>query len=586
MRNNKNGTRRNNVVKRLLALVTSVMLIILLISVYNNARNFKNQEVKYSEIVACIEKGDVKEISTQAGSSKIDVTFKDETQKFTYVPSISEFWKYVNEQRKLGNDIEVSVEGISSDGTFGAISSLLSAVLLFGCMFFMVRRMTGTGNFKVKAVTTDVRFTDVAGIDEEREQLSEVVNFLKESKKYTHMGARIPKGILLVGPPGTGKTLLAKAIAGEAGVPFFQVTGSSFEEKFVGVGASRVRKIFNEAKKVAPSIIFIDEIDAVAQNRYSGKSYSEQTLNQLLAEMDGFDSNSHVIVIAATNHKEILDPAILRPGRFDRHVYVPMPNVNARAKILSVHARNKRFSHDVNLRELARKTVGFSGANLENVLNEAALLAVRSKSPFITNEIIDEAIARVIVGIKKESSPLSEKEKYLTAVHEAGHAIVSASIRPDVKNFCISIVPRGEAGGYNFFDESYKTYKQKADMEKQIRVMYGGRCAEEILLGDISTGASNDLERATDLAYCMVMNFAMTESKLVKIAGRPEFNNHIENQSIEKMEEICSEAYKETLDVVTKNKTVISKLAALLMEKEYLSDVEVSAFLSENYIAQ
>ena len=446
--------------------------------------------------------------------------------------------------------------------------------------------MTGTGNFKVKAVTTDVRFTDVAGIDEEREQLSEVVNFLKESKKYTHMGARIPKGILLVGPPGTGKTLLAKAIAGEAGVPFFQVTGSSFEEKFVGVGASRVRKIFNEAKKVAPSIIFIDEIDAVAQNRYSGKSYSEQTLNQLLAEMDGFDSNSHVIVIAATNHKEILDPAILRPGRFDRHVYVPMPNVNARAKILSVHARNKRFSHDVNLRELARKTVGFSGANLENVLNEAALLAVRSKSPCITNEIIDEAIARVIVGIKKESSPLSEKEKYLTAVHEAGHAIVSASIRPDVKNFCISIVPRGEAGGYNFFDESYKTYKQKADMEKQIRVMYGGRCAEEILLGDISTGASNDLERATDLAYCMVMNFAMTESKLVKIAGRPEFNNHIENQSIEKMEEICLEAYKETLDVVTKNKMVISKLAALLMEKEYLSDVEVSAFLSENYIAQ
>lgn len=222
MRNNKNGTRRNNVVKRLLALVTSVMLIILLISVYNNARNFKNQEVKYSEIVACIEKGDVKEISTQAGSSKIDVTFKDETQKFTYVPSISEFWKYVNEQRKLGNDIEVSVEGISSDGTLGAISSLLSAVLLFGCMFFMVRRMTGTGNFKVKAVTTDVRFTDVAGIDEEREQLSEVVNFLKESKKYTHMGARIPKGILLVGPPGTGKTLLAKAIAGEAGVPFFK----------------------------------------------------------------------------------------------------------------------------------------------------------------------------------------------------------------------------------------------------------------------------------------------------------------------------------------------------------------------------
>lgn len=245
------------------------------------------------------------------------------------------------------------------------------------------------GDFKIRKVTTDVRFTDVAGIEEEKEQLLEVVNFLKKPEKYTYMGARIPKGILLVGPPGTGKTLLAKAIAGEAGVPFFQVTGSNFDEKFVGVGASRVRKIFNEAKKVAPSIIFIDEIDSVAQNRYSGRSYSEQTLNQLLAEMDGFDSNSHVIVIAATNHKEILDSAILRPGRFDRHVYIPMPNIKSREEILNVHARNKEFCADVSFKELARKTAGFSGANLENVLNEAALLAVRLKSSCITNKILD-----------------------------------------------------------------------------------------------------------------------------------------------------------------------------------------------------
>ena len=459
-------------------------------------------------------------------------------------------------------------------------------MIAYGFMIYIIRKIYGAGDFKVRPVTADVRFTDVAGIDEEREQLSEVVKFLKAPEQYTNMGARIPKGILRVGAPGTGKTLLAKAIAGEAKVPFFQVTGSSFEEKFVGVGASRVRKIFNEAKKVAPSIIFIDEIDAVAQNRYSGKSYSEQTLNQLLAEMDGFDSNSHVIVIAATNHKEVLNPAILRPGRFDRHVYVPMPNIKARTEILEVHARNKQFSTDVNLQELARKTVGFSGANLENVLNEAALLAVKLNSSCITNPIIDESIARVIVGIKKESSILSEKEKYLTAVHEAGHAIVSASIRPDVRNFCISIVPRGEAGGYNFFDESYKTYKQKADMEKQIRVMYGGRCAEEIILGDISTGASNDLEAATDLAYRMVMNFAMTGSRLVKITNRPEFNNHIESQAVEEMEAICEKAYKETIETVTKNKEVISKLAALLMEKEYLSDIEVSAFLSNNYIVQ
>ena len=578
MKNSKSKKRRNNMVKRLLAIVTLIILLILI-------PNSKKEEMKYSEVLSCIENGDIKEISTNINSSKINVTFKDETQKIAYVPSLNEFWEYVNEQKQNGNDIEVLVEGRPFIEIVKSFSSFLSTLIYIFLVFSILKRISGMGDFNVKTVTTDVRFTDVAGIDEEKEQLSEVVNFLKDSKKYANMGARVPKGILLVGPPGNGKTLLAKAIAGEAEVPFFQVNGSSFEDMFVGVGASRVRKIFNEAKKVAPSIIFIDEIDAVAQNRYTQVShYNEQTLNQLLAEMDGFNSNSHVIVIAATNHKEILDPAILRPGRFDRHVYIPMPNVNARKEILIVHARNKQLSPDINLQELAKKTVGFSGADLENVLNEAALLAVKLNFTCITNDIIDEAVARVIVGIKKENSPLSEKKKYLTAVHEAGHAIVSAVIRPDVKNFCISIVPRGEAGGYNFFDESYKTYKQKVDMEKQIRVMYGGRCAEEVILGDISSGASSDLEKATDLAYCMVMNFAMTESKLVKINNRPEFNKYIENNSIEKIEKICTEAYNETLDVVTKNKEVISKLAALLVEKKYLSDIEVSAFLSENLL--
>ena len=584
MKNDKNGTNNTKWIRIMVAEVLAI-LAILTIYLYNDNQKPKEDEVKYSEIVTYIDAGDVKEIKTYVNSSKIDVTLTDGTKKFTYVPSVNEFWKYVNEQRKLGNDIEISVT-TSSKNNIGNLISFLSTIIAYGFMVYIIRKMYGAGDFKVKPVTSDVRFTDVAGIDEEREQLSEVVKFLKAPEQYTKMGARIPKGILLVGAPGTGKTLLAKAIAGEADVPFFQVTGSSFEEKFVGVGASRVRKIFNEAKKVAPSIIFIDEIDAVAQNRYSGKSYSEQTLNQLLAEMDGFDSNSHVIVIAATNHKEVLDPAILRPGRFDRHVYVPMPNIKARAEILEVHARNKQFSTDVNLQELARKTVGFSGANLENVLNESALLAVKLNSSCITNPIIDEAIARVIVGIKKESSILSEKEKYLTAVHEAGHAVVSAAIRPDVKNFCISIVPRGEAGGYNFFDESYKTYQQKSDMEKQIRVMYGGRCAEEVLLGDISSGASNDLERVTDFAYRMVMNFAMTGRRLVKVTSRPEFNSKIESQAVAEMEKICEEAYRETTKIVTENKEVISKLAALLMEKEYLSDIEVSAFLSNNYIAQ
>lgn len=576
MRKDKNKDITRNRGKRRLVII--IIMVISIISVLLFNAKSSEKEISYSEIVTCVEKGNVTKISTDAGSNKIVVTFKDKTQKFAYVPSVSEFWKYINEQRKLGKDIEISVNKYSFDKI---ISSSIKTLPYVFMIFYLIMVM-GNGNFKVKAATTNVSIKDIAGIDEEKEQVMEIVRFLKEPKKYTNMGARIPKGILLVGSPGTGKTLLAKAIASEAGVPFFQVTGSSFEEKFVGVGAARVRSIFRKAKKAAPSIIFIDEIDAVAKNRYEGRTYSEQSLNQMLAEMDGFNSDSHVIVIAATNHKEVLDPAILRAGRFDRHIHISLPNVKARAEILKVHAKNKKLSDDVNLEELARKTVGFSGAYLENILNEAALIAVRTNSTCITNEIIDEAIARVLVGIKKEESILTAEERYLTAVHEAGHAIVSAVVRPNVKNFCISIVPRGEAGGYNFFDESYRIYNQKEEIKKQIEVLYGGRCAEECILKDISSGASNDLEKATDLAYNMVMKFAMSDSKLVKITGKPEFNNYIEKYSIEKVEKICSEAYEKVSKIVSENEEVISRLAALLMDKEYLSDIEVSAFLSEN----
>lgn len=578
MRKDKNKDITRNRGKRRLVIIIIMVISIISLLLFNAKSSEK--EISYSEIVTCVEKGNVTKISTDAGSNKIVVTFKDKTKRFAYVPNVNEFWKYINEQRKLGKDIDISVKKYSFDKIINSSIKTLPYVFM---IFYLIMVM-GNGNFKVKAATTNVSIKDIAGIDEEKEQVMEIVRFLKEPKKYTNMGARIPKGILLVGSPGTGKTLLAKAIASEAGVPFFQVTGSSFEEKFVGVGAARVRNIFRKAKKSAPSIIFIDEIDAVARNRYEGRTYSEQSLNQMLAEMDGFNSDSHVIVIAATNHKEVLDPAILRAGRFDRHIHISLPNVKARAEILKVHAKNKKLSDDVNLEELARKTVGFSGAYLENILNEAALIAVRTNSTCITNEIIDEAIARVLVGIKKEESILSAEEKYLTAVHEAGHAIVSAVVRPNVKNFCISIVPRGEAGGYNFFDESYRTYNQKEEIKKQIEVLYGGRCAEECILKDISSGASNDLEKATDLAYNMVMKFAMSDSKLVKITGKPEFNNYIEKYSIEKVEKICSEAYEKVSKIVSENEEVISRLAALLMDKEYLSDIEVSAFLSRNLI--
>jgi cell division protease FtsH len=359
--------------------------------------------------------------------------------------------------------------------------------------------MMSTSNANIQTAKSATTFKDVAGLDEEREQFEEVVQFLRNPKKYEEMGAKIPKGILLNGEPGTGKTLLAKAIAGEAGVPFFQMSGSDFEEKFVGVGASKVRKLFAKAKNVAPAIIFIDEIDAVAQSRYGGRTYSEQTLNQLLTEMDGFSSSDSVIVIAATNRIDVLDPALLRPGRFDRHIFISKPDIIARKEILKIHARNKKLTADISLDEIAQKTVGFSGADLANILNEAAIYAVNQGKQYIDNTDISEAIARVLVGLEKKNVSVSEEDKKLTATHEAGHAIVSAVLRPTVKNFGISIVQRGNAGGYNYFDEPDAKYSRKEELKKQIAVLYGGRAAEEIILGDISSGASNDLERASKI---------------------------------------------------------------------------------------
>jgi cell division protease FtsH len=570
----------------IIKLIVVLFFVFTLLCVFYHQMSNGQEKIKYTELKEYIEADEVKEINTLSDSSKVVLILKDDTQVYSYVPSVTGFWEYVDEQQLDGKSFEVNVDKESTENLTTTVLSAASLIMSFVFMLFFIRKVTGSGNFKVKSIDSKVRFSDVAGIDEEREQLSEVVNFLKFPEKYKNIGARIPKGILLVGPSGTGKTLLAKAIAGEAGVPFFQVTGSAFDEKYVGVGAERVRKIFEEAKKVSPSIIFIDEIDVVAQNRYTGKSYSEQTLNQLLAEMDGFDSDSSVIIIAATNHKEVLDPAILRPGRFDRHIYVPLPDVKSREEILKVHARNKFFADDVSLSEIAKKTVGFSGANLENVLNEAALYSVKNGLDVITNSAIDEAIARVIVGIKKENSPMTKEEKHLTAVHEAGHAIVSAVVRPDVKNFCISIVPRGEAGGYNFFDESMHIYSQKKDILKNMQVMYGGRAAEEVIFDDVSSGAASDLEKATSLAYQMVVKFGMQDSSIVvKIGNEPKFNNYIDTQAYSEIKSICNEAYENAKKVVCEYRDTIKELAALLEEEEYLSESEVSDFLSKQKIS-
>ena len=438
----------------------------------------------------------------------------------------------------------------------------------------------GTGKFG-KEASSNIKFTDIAGIDEEKEQLQEVVEFLKKPKRYQDMGAKVPKGILLTGSPGTGKTLLAKAIAGEAGVPFFQVPGSSFEEIYVGVGASRVRSLFKKAKAKAPSIIFIDEIDAVGGKRYEKNNYAEQTLNQLLVEMDGFDENTGVIVIAATNHVDILDEAITRAGRFDRKIYIPMPDVTARKKILEVHAKSRKLSEEVSLDVVAKKTVGFSGADLQNLLNEAAILAVNREAKNIEIEDIDEAFARVIVGLEKKNNHVTKEDKYQTAIHEAGHAIASIVLRPYVDIFGISIVPRGDAGGYNWFGNAEKIFYSKEDAISEIEVSYGGKAAEELILQKTSSGPVDDLKKASQIAYNMVMRYAMDGTLLTQI-GDEQFDSMLVKARMEAAEKICENAYEEAKDVIIKNEDVLKKLAGILLEKEVMSAEEIRTFIQNN----
>ncbi|SUY48320.1 ATP-dependent metalloprotease FtsH [Clostridium putrefaciens] len=407
---------------------------------------------------------------------------------------------------------------------------LLMGVMLFAVWFIFMQQSQGGGggnrgvmNFgksKAKMATPDkkkVTFNDVAGADEEKEELAEIVDFLKQPKRYLELGARIPKGVLLIGPPGTGKTLLAKAIAGEAGVPFFSISGSDFVEMFVGVGASRVRDLFEQAKKNAPCIIFIDEIDAVGRQRGAGlgggHDEREQTLNQLLVEMDGFGANEGIIMIAATNRPDILDPALLRPGRFDRQIMVGAPDVKGREEILQIHTKNKRLSEDINLKVLAKRTPGFTGADLENLTNEAALLTVRKDKKFIEMEEMEEAITRVIAGPEKKSRVISEGDRKLTAYHEAGHAVVMKLLPNSDPVHQISIVPRGMAGGYTMhLPEEDRAYISKSRLEDEMVGLLGGRVAEQLIIGDISTGAKNDIDRASSIARKMVMEYGMSEA--------------------------------------------------------------------------
>ncbi|HWP51433.1 MAG TPA: ATP-dependent zinc metalloprotease FtsH [Clostridia bacterium] len=552
----------------------AVLIALVLIASSTFGLNKKESTYKYSEIVAFFDDNKIQEYTFDLGTGELKFKLKDDTTEKTYtVPNTNLFINTVQqnvEEYNRGNpDSRIPYELIpiaTMPFWLSYLPTLLLIVAMGALWWFTMKQSRGGGNIsgfgKAKARTPDqgrrVTFADVAGADEEKAELVEVVEFLKSPERFNTLGARIPKGVLLVGPPGTGKTLLARAVAGEAGAPFFSISGSDFVEMFVGVGASRVRDLFEQAKKNAPAIIFIDEIDAVGRQRGAGlgggHDEREQTLNQLLVEMDGFASNTGVIIIAATNRRDILDPALLRPGRFDRQIVVGYPDIKGREEILKVHSKNKPLGPDVNLRTIASTTAGFTGADLENILNEAALLAARKSLKAITMETIEDATIKVIAGPEKKSRLVTEKDKKLTAYHEAGHAVVTYYMDTADKVHQVSIIPRGMAGGFTMsLPTEDKSYHTRKEMKENIITLLGGRVAEALVLDDISTGASNDIERATGIARAMVTRYGFSEKLGPVVYGHDQsevFLGRDFNQSRNYSEEVASEIDNEIRDII------------------------------------
>lgn len=581
-----------------------------------SSQNTASVDYSYNQLLDDIDGGKIESISIQRETDADNygtatVTFDDGTMSKVVIPSISTFMDVMHE-KGADQSIETITKTIPSTGIFVSIlPSIIMMVIAIVIFMVMFQKMQGGGGGKMMSfgksnakVTVDenkkVTFENVAGLDEEKGELQELVDFLRDSQKYVELGARIPKGVLLVGPPGTGKTLLAKAVAGEAGVPFFSISGSDFVEMFVGVGASRVRDLFDQAKKNAPCIVFIDEIDAVGRRRGAGlgggHDEREQTLNQLLVEMDGFGINEGVIVMAATNRADILDPAILRPGRFDRQVYVGRPDVRGREAILKVHAKGKPFADDVSFEVVAKTTAGFTGADLENLLNEAALLTARAGKKKIDMEEIQKAFVKVGIGTEKKSRIISEKEKLITAYHESGHAILFEVLEKCDPVHSVSIIPTGMAGGYTMpLPGEDKMYMTKGEMEDEIISFLGGRAAEEIVLKDVTTGASNDIERATAMARSMVMKYGMSdkfgpvqygdESDEVfigrEIGHARNYSENTADQIDAEVKNLLNFSYNEAKRLLNENIGVLHASAKLLMEKEKITGDEFRALFKK-----
>ena len=594
---------KNGIKSLAIWLIIGVILIVVISSIMENSNN----KMTYSELIENIEEGNVSSVKLSAGGESAKVTLNDnnKTIKQVNIPSLDSFVTYAEQYIKNGN-LALDEESESIWITILSLITPFGLLIIFLIFwFFMMNPGNNQGGNKTMtfgksrarmintAEKNKITFDDVAGVDEEKEELEEIVEFLKNPKKYTDMGARIPKGVLLVGQPGTGKTLLAKAVAGEAGVPFFIISGSDFVEMFVGVGASRVRDLFEQAKRNAPCIIFIDEIDAVGRQRGAGlgggHDEREQTLNQLLVEMDGFSANEGVIVLAATNRPDVLDKALLRAGRFDRQIVVGAPDVKAREQILEVHSKKKRLADDVDLRIIAKNTSGFAGADLENVLNEAALLAARRNKTEIGMQEIEDAMVKVTMGPEKKTKVRSDHEKKLVAYHEAGHAVVSKFLPTQDPVHEISIVPRGMAGGYTMYRPTEdKSFMSKTAMEEQIISLLGGRVAEALILNDISTGASNDIERASQIARSMVTVYGMS-SRLGAIMygqgqgevflGRDlaQTKNYSEETAAiidEEVKAIIDRAYNTAKEILAANIDKLHIVAGILLEKEKIDGEE------------
>lgn len=611
------------------SIIPTLLIPILLIGViiYSSTVRNKNDDLQYYQIVNYFQENKVESFELNINSGKLTYKLRGEERSKTYtVPNFELFIMDIGdslaEYNKTHPDAPIKYNYINSGGAswiLNLLPSIIMFILLGVLFYFMMSRMSKAvgdennrtlsfGKAKTKSlIDSDKKkttFDDVAGADEEKEELAEIVDFLKNPQKYDALGARVPKGVLLVGPPGTGKTLLARAVAGEANAPFLSISGSNFVEMYVGVGASRVRDLFEQAKKSSPSLIFIDEIDAVGRHRGAGMGGGhderEQTLNQLLIEMDGFEGNSGVIVIAATNRPDILDPALLRPGRFDRQITVGYPNTKGREDILKVHARNKAIGPDVDLAEVAKATTGFTGAELENLLNEAALLAARRHLKAITKPEIDEATIKVVMGTEKASHRPSEKERKLTAYHEGGHAIATYCLESQDKVHQVSIIPRGRAGGYTMsLPKEDKSYMSMTSMLDQLVVLLGGRVAEALVLDDISTGASNDIQRATKIARDMVTKYGMSSLGPMSFGsdndevfiGRDyghvrDYSEVTASKIDEEVEKIINDAYARTKALLEENIDKLHVVAQALLEREKIDGNQFEDLMTKGYIVE